>query len=40
MIVSVAKGIEEGTLYTMSDIIEEEIPKADVAVLSGLSHVE
>ena len=40
IIVSVAKGIEEGTLYTMSDIIEEEIPQADVAVLSGPSHAE
>ena len=40
VIVSVAKGIEEGTLYTMSDIIEEEIPQADVAVLSGPSHAE
>ena len=40
VIVSVAKGIEEGTLYTMSDIIEEEILQADVAVLSGPSHAE
>ena len=40
IIVSVAKGIEEDTLYTMSDIIEEEIPQADVAVLSGPSHAE
>ena len=39
-IVNVAKGIEEGTLYTMSDIIEEEIPQADVAVLSGPTHAE
>lgn len=40
IIVSVAKGIEEGTLMTLSDIIEEEIPQADVAVLCGPSHAE
>lgn len=39
-IVNVAKGIEESTLMTLSDIIEEEIPQADVAVLSGPSHAE
>ena len=39
-IVNVAKGIEEKTLFTLSDIIEEEIPQADVAVLSGPSHAE
>ena len=40
IIVNVAKGIEETTLMTLSDIIEEEIPQADVAVLSGPSHAE
>lgn len=40
IIVNVAKGIEEGTLMTLSQIIEEEIPQADVAVLSGPSHAE
>lgn len=39
-IVNVAKGIEEKTLMTLSDIIEEEIPNADVCVLSGPSHAE
>lgn len=39
-IVNVAKGIEEHTLMTLSEIIEEEIPQADVAVLSGPSHAE
>lgn len=39
-IVNVAKGIEEETLCTMTDIISEEIPAADVAVLSGPSHAE
>lgn len=39
-IVNVAKGIEEHTLMTLSQIIEEEIPQADVAVMSGPSHAE
>lgn len=39
-IVNVAKGIEETTLMTLSEQIEEEIPEADVAVLSGPSHAE
>ncbi|MBQ8306647.1 MAG: NAD(P)H-dependent glycerol-3-phosphate dehydrogenase [Blautia sp.] len=40
IIVNVAKGIEETTLMTLSDIIEEEIPQANVCVLSGPSHAE
>ena len=40
IIVNVAKGIEESTLMTLSQIIEDEIPQADVAVLSGPSHAE
>lgn len=40
LIVNVAKGIEEKTLMTLSEIIEEEIPQAVVAVLSGPSHAE
>ena len=40
IIVNVAKGIEEDTLYTMSDIINSELPMANVAVLSGPSHAE
>lgn len=40
IIVSVAKGVEESTLMTMSDIMEEEIPQANVAVLCGPSHAE
>lgn len=39
-IINVAKGIEEKTLMTLSEIIEEEIPSANVAVLSGPSHAE
>lgn len=40
IIVNVAKGIEETTLMTLSQVIEDEIPQADVAVLSGPSHAE
>lgn len=34
------KGIEEGTLMTLSAILEQEIPQAEVAVLCGPSHAE
>ncbi|MCI8992186.1 MAG: NAD(P)-dependent glycerol-3-phosphate dehydrogenase [Eubacterium sp.] len=40
ILVDVAKGIEEATLMPMVDIIEQEIPQASVAVLSGPSHAE
>jgi len=40
IIVNVAKGIEEKTLLTMSEVIESEIPQANVTVLSGPSHAE
>lgn len=40
LIVNVAKGVEETTLMTLSQIIEQEIPQANVAVLSGPSHAE
>lgn len=40
IIVNVSKGIEDGTLYTLSEVIKSEIPQADIAVLSGPSHAE
>lgn len=40
IIVNVAKGVEEKTLMTLSEIIEQEIPNANVCVLSGPSHAE
>lgn len=40
IIVNVAKGVEEKTLMTLSEIIGQEVPQADVAVLSGPSHAE
>ena len=40
ILVTVSKGIEEHTLMTLSEQIEEEIPKIRAAVLSGPSHAE
>ena len=40
IIVCVAKGIEDDTFMTISDVVEQEIPNADVAVLCGPSHAE
>ena len=42
IIVDVAKGIEEETLYTMTEIIAEEInnPEVEVVALSGPTHAE
>ncbi|MBE5878384.1 MAG: NAD(P)H-dependent glycerol-3-phosphate dehydrogenase [Lachnospiraceae bacterium] len=40
VVVNVAKGIEEATLMTMSEVIADEIKDARVAVLSGPSHAE
>ena len=40
LVVDVAKGIEDGTLKTLSQVIEEELPEAETAILSGPSHAE
>lgn len=40
IIVNVAKGIEEDTMLTLSEIIEAEIPNAKVAVMCGPTHAE
>lgn len=40
IIVNVGKGIEDSTLMTLSEVIEQELPDVDVAVLSGPSHAE
>lgn len=40
IIVCVAKGIEEDTLMTISDVVWQEISDADVAVMCGPSHAE
>lgn len=39
-IVSASKGIEESTLFTMTDIVDSLVPQAESAVLSGPSHAE
>ena len=40
LIVSVAKGVEEDSLMTLSQIIKDEVPQCEVAVLCGPSHAE
>lgn len=40
IIVNVAKGIEEESLMTLSEVIRDELQEADVYVLSGPSHAE
>lgn len=40
IIVCVAKGIEDDTLMTITEVVEAEIPQADVTVLCGPSHAE
>ena len=40
IIACVGKGIEDNTFMTITDIVEEEIPQADVCVLCGPSHAE
>lgn len=40
IVVNVAKGVEENTLMTLSQVIEDELPQANVCVLSGPSHAE
>lgn len=39
-VVNTGKGLEEGTLKRMSEVLSEEIPQADSVVLSGPSHAE
>jgi len=40
IIVNVSKGLEEDTLLRLSEVISQEIPFANVAVMSGPSHAE
>ena len=39
-VITVSKGIEEGTLMTQCQIVEDELPQAVVGILSGPSHAE
>lgn len=40
LVVSCAKGIEEGTGLRLSEVIKQEIPQCEVVALSGPSHAE
>ena len=40
IVVNVAKGFERESLMLLSDVIESELPNAQIAVLSGPSHAE
>lgn len=40
IIVNVAKGLEEETLFTLVEVVQDEMPNNKVAVLSGPSHAE
>lgn len=40
IMINVGKGLEDGTLYTLEQVIEEELPHNTIAVLSGPSHAE
>ena len=40
LVVNAGKGLEDGTLDRFSQVLEEELPMARIAVLSGPSHAE
>ena len=40
IVVNTSKGLEEGSLKLISDVIKEEIPNNPVVILSGPSHAE
>lgn len=39
-IINISKGLEEGTLLRLSQVYKEEIPQANISVMSGPSHAE
>lgn len=39
-ILIISKGLEEKTLLTLSQVVAQEIPHADISVMSGPSHAE
>jgi len=39
-IINISKGLEKGTLKRLSEVYKEEIPQADISVMSGPSHAE
>lgn len=40
IILNISKGLEEDTLLRLSQVYKEEIPQAEIAVMSGPSHAE
>ncbi len=40
VVVNTGKGLEEGSLKRMSEVLEEELPDSPIVVLSGPSHAE
>lgn len=40
IIVNVAKGLEDGTLYTLEEVIHDVLPNNEIVILSGPSHAE
>lgn len=40
LILNISKGLEEGTHFTMSQILRRELPQCEIAVMSGPSHAE
>lgn len=40
IILNISKGLEEGTYYTLSQILKAELPECVIAVMSGPSHAE
>lgn len=40
VVISIAKGIEEGSNLRLSEVIQEELPNNKVVILSGPSHAE
>ena len=40
IVISIAKGIEEGSNLRLSEVIKEELPNNNVVILSGPSHAE
>ena len=39
-IIICSKGFEESTLYTLNEVVEEELPNSEIGGLSGPSHAE
>lgn len=40
IVVNVAKGLEQGTLLRLSEVMEQCVPQCEICVLSGPSHAE